>query len=73
MEHNPGFQVKVVTSDNYVKRDSGLIYLDIQVGKGDCPKDGQQVFPFIVLKHNFIMLINAVDQNESTATCSTNI
>ncbi|XP_010919681.2 peptidyl-prolyl cis-trans isomerase FKBP20-2, chloroplastic [Elaeis guineensis] len=38
-----GFQVKVVTSDNYVKRDSGLIYLDIQVGKGDCPKDGQQV------------------------------
>ncbi|THU56141.1 hypothetical protein C4D60_Mb11t14130 [Musa balbisiana] len=38
-----GFQVKVVTSDGYVKCDSGLIYLDILVGKGDCPKDGQQV------------------------------
>ncbi|OVA04124.1 Peptidyl-prolyl cis-trans isomerase [Macleaya cordata] len=38
-----GFQVKVVTSDNYVKCDSGLIYLDIEVGKGDCPKAGQQV------------------------------
>ncbi|CAL9076135.1 unnamed protein product [Musa textilis] len=38
-----GFQVKVVTSDDYVRCDSGLIYLDILVGKGDCPKDGQQV------------------------------
>ncbi|XP_020083696.1 peptidyl-prolyl cis-trans isomerase FKBP20-2, chloroplastic isoform X2 [Ananas comosus] len=38
-----GFQVEVVTSDNYVKRDSGLIYWDIEVGQGDCPKDGQQV------------------------------
>ncbi|KAL5999316.1 hypothetical protein ACLOJK_040767 [Asimina triloba] len=38
-----GFQVKVVTSDKYVKCDSGLIYLDMQVGQGDCPKDGQQV------------------------------
>ncbi|KAJ8632123.1 hypothetical protein MRB53_025459 [Persea americana] len=38
-----GFQVKVVTSDSYVKCDSGLIYLDIEVGKGDCPKAGQQV------------------------------
>ncbi|KAI8530888.1 hypothetical protein RHMOL_Rhmol11G0095000 [Rhododendron molle] len=38
-----GFQVNVVTSENYVKRDSGLIYLDYEVGKGDCPKDGQQV------------------------------
>lgn len=38
-----GFQVQVVTSDKYVKRDSGLIYLDLQVGQGDCPKDGQQV------------------------------
>ncbi|XP_042395214.1 peptidyl-prolyl cis-trans isomerase FKBP20-2, chloroplastic-like isoform X2 [Zingiber officinale] len=37
------FQVKVVTSDNYVRTDSGLIYLDILVGKGDCPKEGQQV------------------------------
>lgn len=40
----PGFQVKVVTSDKYVKCDDGLIYLDLQVGQGDCPKDGQQVF-----------------------------
>lgn len=38
-----GFQVNVVTPDNYVKRESGLIYLDVEVGKGDCPQDGQQV------------------------------
>ncbi|KAI3919124.1 hypothetical protein MKW98_016677 [Papaver atlanticum] len=38
-----GFEVKVVTSDNYVKCDNGLIYTDIKVGQGDCPKDGQQV------------------------------
>lgn len=36
--------MKVVTSDNYVTRDSGLVLWDIEVGKGDCPKDGQQVF-----------------------------
>lgn len=41
----PGFQVNVVISDKYVKRDNGLIYLDLQVGQGDCPKDGQQVLP----------------------------
>ncbi|KAL6965089.1 Phosphatidylglycerophosphatase and protein-tyrosine phosphatase 1, variant 2 [Sarracenia purpurea var. burkii] len=38
-----GFQVNVVTSENYVKRDSGLMYRDFEVGKGDCPKAGQQV------------------------------
>ncbi|KAI4971682.1 hypothetical protein ZWY2020_002596 [Hordeum vulgare] len=38
-----GFQVKVVTPDNYITRDSGLIYEDVKVGTGDCPKDGQQV------------------------------
>uniref|UniRef100_A0A5B7C6N1 peptidylprolyl isomerase n=1 Tax=Davidia involucrata TaxID=16924 RepID=A0A5B7C6N1_DAVIN len=38
-----GFEVKVVASENYVKRDSGLVYWDIEVGKGDCPKAGQQV------------------------------
>ncbi|GAV82447.1 FKBP_C domain-containing protein [Cephalotus follicularis] len=38
-----GFEVKVVTSEDYVKRDSGLIYRDFEVGKGDCPKAGQQV------------------------------
>ncbi|TKY68938.1 Peptidyl-prolyl cis-trans isomerase FKBP20-2 [Spatholobus suberectus] len=38
-----GFQVKVVSSDNYVKSDSGLIYRDFVVGQGDCPKDGQQI------------------------------
>ncbi|ONK73497.1 uncharacterized protein A4U43_C04F32230 [Asparagus officinalis] len=38
-----GFQVKVMTSDKYVKRDNGLIYLDLEVGQGDFPKDGQQV------------------------------
>ncbi|KAK4783100.1 hypothetical protein SAY86_007474 [Trapa natans] len=38
-----GFEVKVVTSNNYVKRESGLIYRDFEVGQGDCPKSGQQV------------------------------
>ncbi|KAK9273583.1 hypothetical protein L1049_018393 [Liquidambar formosana] len=38
-----GFQVNVVTTENYIKRDSGLIFWDIEAGKGDCPKDGQQV------------------------------
>ncbi|CAH9127227.1 unnamed protein product [Cuscuta epithymum] len=38
-----GFTVKVVASNNYVRRDSGLMLLDIIVGKGDCPKAGQQV------------------------------
>ncbi|KAK7277164.1 hypothetical protein RIF29_18315 [Crotalaria pallida] len=38
-----GFEVKVLSTDNYVKRDSGLIYRDFEIGKGDCPKDGQQV------------------------------
>ncbi|KAJ1415391.1 FKBP-type peptidyl-prolyl cis-trans isomerase domain [Sesbania bispinosa] len=38
-----GFTVRVISSDNYIKRDSGLIYRDFEVGKGDCPKDGQQV------------------------------
>ncbi|XP_051148213.1 peptidyl-prolyl cis-trans isomerase FKBP20-2, chloroplastic isoform X2 [Andrographis paniculata] len=38
-----GFAVKVVTSNNYVTRDSGLVLWDIEVGQGDCPKDGQQV------------------------------
>ncbi|KAG0477574.1 hypothetical protein HPP92_012293 [Vanilla planifolia] len=38
-----GFKVEVVVSDKYVRSSSGLIYLDIQVGNGDCPKDGQQV------------------------------
>lgn len=38
-----GFTVKVVTPDNYEKRDSGLILRDFSVGEGDCPKDGQQV------------------------------
>ncbi|GMJ01200.1 hypothetical protein like AT3G60370 [Hibiscus trionum] len=38
-----GFEVKVVTSKDYKKSDSGLIYRDYEVGKGDCPKAGQQV------------------------------
>lgn len=40
-----GFEVKVVTSDNYITRDSGLLYEDIKVGTGNSPKDGQQVLP----------------------------
>lgn len=39
-----GFEVKVVAPDNYVRSESGLIYKDFEVGKGDHPKDGQQVF-----------------------------
>ncbi|KAK2998566.1 hypothetical protein RJ639_024163 [Escallonia herrerae] len=39
-----GFDVEVVASENYVKRDSGLMYQDFEVGNGDCPKAGQQVF-----------------------------
>ncbi|XP_015695326.1 peptidyl-prolyl cis-trans isomerase FKBP20-2, chloroplastic isoform X2 [Oryza brachyantha] len=35
-----GFEVKVVTSDSYITRDSGLIYEDIKVGTGNSPKDG---------------------------------
>ncbi|XP_062187197.1 uncharacterized protein LOC133890711 [Phragmites australis] len=38
-----GFEVKVVTSDNFITRDSGLMYEDIKVGTGDSPKDGQQI------------------------------
>ncbi|GFQ06550.1 peptidyl-prolyl cis-trans isomerase fkbp20-2 chloroplastic [Phtheirospermum japonicum] len=38
-----GFTVKVVTSDNYITRDSGLVLWDIAVGQGECPKAGQQV------------------------------
>ncbi|PON70210.1 Peptidyl-prolyl cis-trans isomerase, FKBP-type [Trema orientale] len=38
-----GFEVKVITTDDYIKCDSGLIYRDFEVGKGDCPKAGQQV------------------------------
>ncbi|XP_050237237.1 peptidyl-prolyl cis-trans isomerase FKBP20-2, chloroplastic [Mercurialis annua] len=38
-----GFQVNVVTPENYIRCDSGLIYRDFEVGKGDCPKAGQQV------------------------------
>lgn len=39
-----GFAVKVVAPDYYVKRDSGLMVWDIDVGKGESPKAGQQVF-----------------------------
>lgn len=38
-----GFEVKVVTPEKYAKKDSGLIYKDFEVGKGDYPKAGQQV------------------------------
>lgn len=34
-----------MTTDNYITRDSGLMYEDIKVGTGDSPKDGQQVLP----------------------------
>ncbi|KAG6546656.1 hypothetical protein Mapa_011845 [Marchantia paleacea] len=38
-----GFDVKVVTNDQYVTTKTGLIYCDIVVGQGDPPQDGQQV------------------------------
>ncbi|XWS77307.1 hypothetical protein CRYUN_Cryun01aG0250000 [Craigia yunnanensis] len=37
------FEVNVITSEDYIKSDSGLIYRYYEVGKGDCPKAGQQV------------------------------
>lgn len=45
--HCSGFEVKVVASDSYIRRDSGLMYRDFEVGEGDYPKDGQQVFLFL--------------------------
>ncbi|OMO69557.1 hypothetical protein CCACVL1_19410 [Corchorus capsularis] len=42
-EDGRGFEVKVVTSDDYIKSESGLIFRDYEVGKGECPKAGQQV------------------------------
>ena len=44
LEYDSGFEVKVVASDNYIKSDSGLYYRDFEVGTGDFPKSGQQVF-----------------------------
>lgn len=41
-----GFTVNIVAPDYYVKRDSGLIIWDVDVGKGESPKAGQQVFFF---------------------------
>ncbi|EFJ27288.1 hypothetical protein SELMODRAFT_441577 [Selaginella moellendorffii] len=38
-----GFKVKVVASPKYVTTSTGLIYLDLEQGSGDCPSDGQQV------------------------------
>ncbi|KAH7365036.1 hypothetical protein KP509_18G005700 [Ceratopteris richardii] len=38
-----GYNVKLVTTEQYKKTDSGLIYLDIQEGHGDYPKNGQQI------------------------------
>lgn len=43
LPNGSGFTVKVVTPENYITRDSGLILRDVAVGEGDCPKDGQQV------------------------------
>lgn len=48
-----GFAVKVVTSNNYVTRDSGLVLWDVEVGQGDCPKDGQQV-SFLAICFKFV-------------------
>eukprot|EP00261_Vitis_vinifera_P040049 XP_019081292.1 PREDICTED: peptidyl-prolyl cis-trans isomerase FKBP20-2, chloroplastic isoform X1 [Vitis vinifera] len=56
-----GFEVKVVTPENYITSDSGLIYRDFEVGKGDCPKAGQQVFLSLSLKVTF----HYVGYNES--------
>lgn len=38
-----GYNVKLVTTGDYVRCKSGLVYLEIQEGQGDYPKDGQQV------------------------------
>lgn len=39
-----------MTPENYAKKESGLIFKDYEIGKGDYPKAGQQVFllvPFL--------------------------
>lgn len=51
-----GFEVKVVTTEKYIKCDSGLVYRDFEVGKGDCPKAGQQVFLSLSSQALFIYL-----------------
>ncbi|KAI5082805.1 hypothetical protein GOP47_0002548 [Adiantum capillus-veneris] len=38
-----GYNVKLVTTEQYKKCESGLIYLDIEEGHGDYPRNGQQV------------------------------
>lgn len=41
----------MVASENYVKRNSGLVFWDIVVGKGDCPKAGQQVLHSLAMTY----------------------
>ncbi|KAJ3678712.1 hypothetical protein LUZ60_002515 [Juncus effusus] len=38
-----GFEVKVLIPESFKKSESGLLYRDVEIGTGDCPKDGQQV------------------------------
>jgi len=57
-----GFNVKVMTPDNYVRCDSGLIYWDIKEGEGDYPKSGQQYFTTQGLTSQVVALIAVISK-----------
>ena len=48
-----GYEVRVLTSDGFVTQDDGLVYKDFVEGKGDVPKDGQEVtFEYVAYNEN---------------------
>ena len=48
-----GYDVKVLTADGFVTQDDGLVYKDFVLGKGDLPKDGQEVtFEYVAYNEN---------------------
>lgn len=48
-----GYEVRVMTSDGFVTQDDGLVFKDFVVGKGDAPKDGQEVtFEYVAYNEN---------------------
>jgi FKBP-type peptidyl-prolyl cis-trans isomerase len=51
--------VKVLTGEQYITAESGLIYLDLVEGTGEQPKDGQQVSS-IFNSHSSILHIHFV-------------
>ena len=48
-----GYDVKVLTADGFVTQNDGLVYKDFVLGKGDLPKDGQEVtFEYVAYNEN---------------------